>query len=73
MPTWTLSTARLTCLGNSRRHLLFRPLNDIDIFTNDLGFVVIAEADRLLGYNLLAGAAWGCRTATRQLSRVWRM
>src|SRR5262249_52419764 len=28
------------------------PLNDVDIFTNDLGFVVIAEGDRLLGYNL---------------------
>jgi len=35
------------------------PLNDIDIFTNDLGFVVIAEGDRLLGYNLLAGGGLG--------------
>src|SRR2546426_3913537 len=32
----------------------FPPLNDIDIFTNDLGFVVIAENGRLIGYNLLA-------------------
>src|SRR5262245_56385475 len=28
------------------------PLNDIDIFTNDLGFVVIAENGRLVGYNV---------------------
>ncbi|MBI2926257.1 MAG: NADPH-dependent assimilatory sulfite reductase hemoprotein subunit [Verrucomicrobia bacterium] len=35
------------------------PLNDIDIFTNDLGFVVIAEGDRLAGYNLLAGGGMG--------------
>lgn len=35
------------------------PLNDIDIFTNDLGFVVIAEGERLIGYNLLAGGGLG--------------
>src|SRR6266446_4022081 len=35
------------------------PLNDIDIFTNDLGFVVIAENGRLVGYNLLAGGGMG--------------
>jgi sulfite reductase (NADPH) hemoprotein beta-component len=35
------------------------PLNDIDIFTNDLGFVVIAENGRLGGYNLLAGGGMG--------------
>ncbi len=37
----------------------FPPLNDIDIFTNDLGFVVIAENGRLIGYNLLAGGGMG--------------
>jgi sulfite reductase (NADPH) hemoprotein beta-component len=37
----------------------FPPLNDIDIFTNDLGFVVIADGDKLLGYNLLAGGGMG--------------
>src|ERR1043166_1372593 len=31
------------------------PLNDIDIFTNDLGFVVISDKGRLAGYNLLVG------------------
>jgi sulfite reductase (NADPH) hemoprotein beta-component len=35
------------------------PLNDIDIFTNDLGFVVIADGERLAGYNLLAGGGLG--------------
>jgi len=35
------------------------PLNDIDIFTNDLGFIVIAEGDKLLGYNLIAGGGMG--------------
>ena len=35
------------------------PLNDIDIFTNDLGFIAIGEGDKLIGYNLLAGGGMG--------------
>jgi sulfite reductase (NADPH) hemoprotein beta-component len=35
------------------------PLNDIDIFTNDLGFVAIEENGQLAGYNLLAGGGMG--------------
>jgi len=35
------------------------PLNDIDIYTNDLGFVVIAENGKIAGYNLLAGGGLG--------------
>jgi sulfite reductase (NADPH) hemoprotein beta-component len=35
------------------------PLNDIDIFTNDAGFVVIEEQGRLAGYNVLAGGGMG--------------
>jgi sulfite reductase (NADPH) hemoprotein beta-component len=35
------------------------PLNDIDVFTNCLGFVAIGEGDRLVGYNLLAGGGLG--------------
>jgi sulfite reductase (NADPH) hemoprotein beta-component len=35
------------------------PLNDIDIYTNDLGFVVIEQEGKLLGYNLLAGGGMG--------------
>jgi sulfite reductase (NADPH) hemoprotein beta-component len=37
----------------------FPPLNDIDIFTNDLGFVVIEENGQLAGYNLLVGGGMG--------------
>src|SRR5262249_8918684 len=35
------------------------PLNDIDVFTNCLGFVAIEEGGRLAGYNLLAGGGLG--------------
>jgi sulfite reductase (NADPH) hemoprotein beta-component len=35
------------------------PLNDIDIFTNDCGFVAIVEDGKLSGYNLLAGGGMG--------------
>jgi sulfite reductase (NADPH) hemoprotein beta-component len=35
------------------------PSNDIDIFTNCLGFVAIAEGNKLLGYNMLAGGGMG--------------
>jgi len=35
------------------------PLNDIDVFTNDCGFVAIVENGKLAGYNLLAGGGLG--------------
>jgi sulfite reductase (NADPH) hemoprotein beta-component len=35
------------------------PLNDVDVFTNCLGFVAVADGDRLAGYNLLAGGGLG--------------
>ena len=38
---------------------VFPPLNDIDILTNDLGFIVIAENGELAGYNLVAGGGMG--------------
>jgi len=44
----------------------FPPLNDIDIFANDLGFVVIEEQGRLLGYNLLAGGGLGMSHSNAQ-------
>ncbi|MEQ1638711.1 MAG: assimilatory sulfite reductase (NADPH) hemoprotein subunit [Methylococcales bacterium] len=31
------------------------PNNDVDIFANDLGFIAIAEADRLVGFNVTVG------------------
>ena len=35
------------------------PVNDIDIFTNDLGFIAVIEGDRLLGYNVAVGGGMG--------------
>ena len=35
------------------------PLNDIDIYTNDLGFVAIEDQGRLIGYNVMAGGGMG--------------
>ncbi len=35
------------------------PVNDIDVFTNCLGLIAIAEGGRLVGYNLLAGGGMG--------------
>jgi sulfite reductase (NADPH) hemoprotein beta-component len=35
------------------------PLNDTDIYTNDLGFVVSAEEGRPAGYNVLVGGGMG--------------
>lgn len=35
------------------------PLNDIDVFTNDCGFIAIIEDNKLVGYNLCAGGGMG--------------
>src|SRR5258705_285715 len=35
------------------------PLNDIDVFTNCLGFIAIGEGDKLVGYNLIGGGGLG--------------
>ncbi len=35
------------------------PLNDIDVLTNDCGFIAIIEAGQLAGYNLAAGGGMG--------------
>ncbi|MBI3876670.1 MAG: NADPH-dependent assimilatory sulfite reductase hemoprotein subunit, partial [Verrucomicrobia bacterium] len=35
------------------------PVNDMDVFTNDLGFIAIVENDRLAGYNLAVGGGMG--------------
>jgi sulfite reductase (NADPH) hemoprotein beta-component len=35
------------------------PVNDLDIFTNDLGFIAIVEKDQLAGYNLAVGGGMG--------------
>jgi sulfite reductase (NADPH) hemoprotein beta-component len=35
------------------------PVNDVDLFTNCLGFVAIIENDQVVGYNLTAGGGMG--------------
>ena len=35
------------------------PLNDVDVFTNCLGFVAIAQGNELAGYNVIAGGGLG--------------
>lgn len=35
------------------------PYNDVDIYTNDLGFIAIAEAGQLSGFNVLVGGGMG--------------
>ena len=35
------------------------PINDVDVFSQDLGFIAIIENGELIGYNLLAGGGMG--------------
>ena len=35
------------------------PVNDIDIFTNDLGYIAVVENDQLIGYNVVVGGGMG--------------
>lgn len=35
------------------------PVNDVDVFTNDQGYIAIFEGDRLVGYNLAVGGGMG--------------
>ncbi len=35
------------------------PVNDMDVFTNDLGFIAIVENGQLVGYNLVVGGGMG--------------
>jgi len=35
------------------------PVNDMDVYTNDLGFIAITAGDTLLGYNLAVGGGLG--------------
>ncbi|MGH8122892.1 MAG: assimilatory sulfite reductase (NADPH) hemoprotein subunit, partial [Rudaea sp.] len=35
------------------------PVNDVDVFANDLGFIAIIEGGELLGYNVIAGGGLG--------------
>ena len=35
------------------------PINDIDVFTNDQGYIAIVEDEKLVGYNLAVGGGMG--------------
>jgi sulfite reductase (NADPH) hemoprotein beta-component len=35
------------------------PVNDLDVFTNCLGFIAVVENDKLVGYNLAVGGGMG--------------
>ncbi|HOB33768.1 MAG TPA: NADPH-dependent assimilatory sulfite reductase hemoprotein subunit [Verrucomicrobiota bacterium] len=35
------------------------PINDLDVFTNDLGLIAIVENDQLVGYNVAVGGGMG--------------
>ncbi|KFE72052.1 assimilatory sulfite reductase (NADPH) hemoprotein subunit [Hyalangium minutum] len=35
------------------------PINDVDVFSQDLGFIAIHEEDRLLGFNVTVGGGMG--------------
>ena len=35
------------------------PVNDLDVFTNDVGFIAIVENDQLIGYNVAIGGGMG--------------
>lgn len=42
------------------------PLNDIDVFTNCLGYIAIVENGKLQGYNLIAGGGMGMSHGNHQ-------
>lgn len=35
------------------------PTNDVDVFTNDLGYIAIIDDNKILGYNVLVGGGLG--------------
>jgi sulfite reductase (NADPH) hemoprotein beta-component len=39
--------------------IVIPPVNDLDVFTNDLGLIAIVENDKLIGYNLAVGGGMG--------------
>lgn len=39
--------------------LAIPPENDVDLFTNDLGFIAVEEAGRLVGFNVAVGGGMG--------------
>jgi sulfite reductase (NADPH) hemoprotein beta-component len=46
------------------------PVNDMDVFTNCLGFIAVVEDDQLSATTSWSAAAWAARTATSRLTRA---
>ena len=49
------------------------PSNDIDVFSQDLGFIAIVEGGRLAGYNVTVGGGLGMSHGNTKHSRAWAM
>ncbi len=39
--------------------IVIPPVNDVDVYTNDLGFIAIEEKGKLIGFNVIAGGGMG--------------
>jgi hypothetical protein len=63
-----------TCRASSRSAVAVPPVNDVDVFANDLGFIAIVDdAGVLAGFNLSpSAAAWARPTATPRPTRGWQ-
>ncbi|BDM65557.1 sulfite reductase [NADPH] hemoprotein beta-component [Shewanella sp. NFH-SH190041] len=42
------------------------PDNDVDVYTNDLGLIAIADGEQLIGFNMLIGGGMGCTHGDHQ-------
>ena len=42
------------------------PVNDLDVFTNDLGFIAVVENEKLAGYNVVVGGGMGRTHGNKQ-------
>lgn len=42
------------------------PTNDVDLFTNDVGFIAIVENDQLVGFNVTVGGGMGVTHANKK-------
>ena len=49
------------------------PANDVDIYSQDIGFVAVVRADKLRGFNVLAGGGLGMTHGDRATYRDWVM
>ena len=59
------STGRPTCRGSSRSASSFPPSNDIDVYTQDLGFIAIAGGEGSKASTSRSAAAWAAPTTSR--------